>query len=524
MLNVVKKYLNLNNYHDQKELFEEAFLSHPNYPSLFAITDSLIHLSIDNLAVKIPKEQFIELPNSFMAIFKGDLVLVKKDASSIFVENEQGKKWSLSFEEFLKDWNQVIVVIEPNSKLNNTQLNNTYSKWLLYLLPAILLILLSIFFNNFSFLSLILFGTTILGLVLSVFVLQEKFGVKTELGSKLCNITNNVSCDSVIKSESSVIFKRLTFHDLPILFFGINFFAILLNHNASSFIISILSIISIPFLLYSIWLQKIKIKKWCFLCLAVSSVILIQGLLFLIVSKNQFEINLSSIISYSLSSVLMITAWYILKPLIESNEKLKIDLISHKRFKRNFNIFRSLLKEIEVKEGLEVLNGVKLGSPNAILKITLFLSPSCGHCHKAYSDAKKIYDKHPDKISLEILFNVNAENSDNIYLPVVETLLVLNSTDTEIAIEALNDWHIKRMSLKTWKEKWPLLENNMLINNEIQMQYEWCSVNNFNYTPVKIINNKLFPNEYDLSDLNYFINEFSELKEETDNKINLKIV
>jgi uncharacterized membrane protein len=524
MLNLVKKYLEVNNYIDQKELFEEAFLSHPNYPSLFAITDSLSYLLIENLAVKIPKEQFVELPNSFMAIFKGDLVLVKKGASSILVENEQGKKLSLPFEEFLKDWNQVIVVIEPNSKSNNNQLNNTYSKWLLYLLPAILLILLSVFFNNFSFISLILFGTTILGLVLSVLILQEKFGIKTELGSKLCNIGNNVSCDSVIKSNTGIIFKGVTFHDLPILFFGVNFLAILLNHDSSSYIISTLSIVSIPFLFYSIWLQRMKIKKWCFLCLSVSFVIVIQGSVFFLVKKPFSEIELSSIISYSLASTLIITSWYFLKPLLENNEKIKVELNSHKRFKRNFKVFASFLKEIESNEVFESLSGIKLGASDANVKITLFLSPSCGHCHQAFSDAKKIYEKHSDKISLEIFFNVNPENLENEYLPVVETLLVLNSTDEEIALEALNDWHIKKMSLKNWKEKWPLLANNMLVNNQIKKQYEWCIANNFNYTPVKIVNNKLFPNEYELSDLNYFINEFSELKKDTEEDVNLKIV
>src|SRR5690242_2939997 len=112
MLNVVKKYLNSNKYYDQKELFEEAFLSHPNHPSLFAITDSLNHLAIENLAIKIPKEQFVELPASFLTIYKSEFVLLKKHESFISIENDKGRKQKLSSDEFLKDWNQIIVVIE----------------------------------------------------------------------------------------------------------------------------------------------------------------------------------------------------------------------------------------------------------------------------------------------------------------------------------------------------------------------------------------------------------------------------
>ena len=50
----------------------------------------------------------------------------------------------------------------------------------------------------------------------------------------------------------------------------------------------------------------------------------------------------------------------------------------------------------------------------------------------------------------------------------------------------------------------------MMITQEIQKQYEWCSKNNFNYTPVKTVNERVFPNEYELSELKYFLNDFVE--------------
>ena len=53
MINIVKKYLSKNNYSHLKNDFEGYFLSHPNYPSLFAITDSLEMLAIENVALKI---------------------------------------------------------------------------------------------------------------------------------------------------------------------------------------------------------------------------------------------------------------------------------------------------------------------------------------------------------------------------------------------------------------------------------------------------------------------------------------
>ena len=172
MLNILKKYLVLNNYSSQKDLFEDAFLSHPNYPSLYAVTDSLDSLSIENLAVKIPKDQFNELPEFFLSLFKEELVLVNKGKTALLIENEKGIKINLSVEEFLNDWSQIILVVESNLE-KNTLLNSSYSTRLKYLTPIVLLILFSVFINNFTIISFFLFGSTVLGLLVCVLMILQ---------------------------------------------------------------------------------------------------------------------------------------------------------------------------------------------------------------------------------------------------------------------------------------------------------------------------------------------------------------
>ena len=524
MLNIVKKYLNLNKYYNQEGLFEEAFLSHPNYPSLFAITDSLNYLSIQNLAIKIPKEQFVELPEYFLAIYNTELVLTKKENSVVITETEKGKKSQISSDEFLKGWNQIILAIEPNSDVNNSQIKNSYSKWLLYSLPVTLLVLLSAFLFNFSVFNFFILGLTLIGLILSVLILQERFGIKSELGSKLCNVSAKASCDSVIKSDKSKIFEGLSFYDLPILFFGINFLSLLADPINSSLLIVTLSLVSIPFLIYSIWIQKVSLKKWCFLCLAVSSIILIQGIIGFLhpVSFSNFTFNNS--FAYLQSSILFISIWFFIRPIIERSIQLKDELNVYKRLKRNFKVFKSFGKKVEVQEGFEKLKGIQYGDVNAPISLTLFLSPSCGHCHKAFKDAKDLFEKNKSNVYLNILFNVNPENKSNEYLSVVETLLALNASNEEMVKEALEDWHVKNMSLEEWKEKWSISSYDMIVNNQLVRQYEWCLANKYNFTPVKIINGELFPNDYEISDLNYFLNDYIEENDVLHNKENLQII
>ena len=518
MINIVKKYLDKNHYTNQKESFEELFLSHPNYPSVFAITDSLEMLSIENVAVKVPKEQFVELPDSFLAIFNQEMCLVNKNETSVSVETEDGKKKNVSFNEFLTGWDEIVIVVEPNEKMVSKNIS-TNTKWLPYVLPVIALIGFSIVYNSYTLSAALLLLTSVIGLLISVFIIQEKLGIKNEMVSKLCNINSNTSCDSVIKSDKGNNNKWVNFSDLPLLFFGISVMSIVMQPIHSSLIVGFLSLFSIPVIVYSIWLQKFQLKKWCVLCLAISGVILIQSFVFGFsndFSSVIFQINFFGL---AFSTVLVISIWMFLKPVLENQIKSDKEIMAAKKFKRNFKLFQFLSKKIPSMIGFKQLEGLQFGNKNADVQLTIIISPSCGHCHKAFEEGFELLSKFPERVFLHVLFNINPENEQNPYKKVVESLLAINNAAPENRDEAISDWHIKKMTLEEWKEKWTLNVIDMKVNQQIHEQYNWCLKNEFNYTPVKIINDALFPNEYEISDLKYFLHDFSEEKRVEENAL-----
>ena len=171
-------------------------------------------------------------------------------------------------------------------------------------------------------------------------------------------------------------------------------------------------------------------------------------------------------------------------------------------------IFDFLLQDIPSIKGFEDLKGLTFGNKEASLKLTLILSPSCGHCHTAFKNGFELVSKYPEKILLNILFNINPQNKDNPYTTVVESLLAINDINPSNMEEAITDWHLKQIGLKVWEQKWKVKSISNEVKVEIQKQYDWCLVNKFNYTPVKIVNNKLFPSEYEINELKYFFNDF----------------
>ncbi len=509
MVNLLNIYLNHNGYGNQKESFEDLFLSHPNFPSLFAITDSLNALSIENIALKVPKEQFQDLPDNFLAIYKNDIVLVNKTTSSITVQSEELKSKKLSFTEFLADWNEVIIAIEPNI-IPTLKKEKSNKKWLVTILAFTGIVGLSAAFNTFSLNSILLLTTSTIGLLLSVFIVQEKFGVKNEIASKFCSINPNTSCNSVIKSKKSEINKWIDFSDLTLLFFGISTLSILTQPEFSIKIVGLLSLVAIPAIIYSVWLQKFEIKKWCVLCLAVSFVIILQSVFFTLGNTTWFSFTLTDFYSFVFAAILLSTIWFLVKPILGNKIKFEKEANELMRFKRNFNLFQFLSNNIEEYDDFEKLNGITFGSSEAATQITLILSPSCGHCHTAFEEAYELYQNYSEKTHLNILFNINPSNEANMYRVVVENLLALKEQDPQKAKEALVDWHINRLNLDNWKRKWSVESPHLLINKELQNQYYWCLKNEFNYTPVKIINGNLFPDGYEIKELKYFLNNFSE--------------
>lgn len=507
MINLVQKFLEITNYSNQKEAFEDLFQSHPNFPSLFAITDSLDLLSIENMAVNIPKEHFIELPDSFLAIFNKSLVLVSKTLTIVSTINEKGEKRNFSYTEFIKDWSGVVVVIEPNEIILNKK-SSINLKLVQYVLPALVIIGSSFFYNNYTFYDYFLLLTTIVGLFFSILIIQEKLGYSNDMVSKFCNASSNTSCESIIKSSNGRINKWLSFSDLPVLFFSISLLSLVFEPKNSSVIIGFISVFSLPLIGYTLWIQKIQLKKWCVLCLIISSIILMQSLAwFFVIEPNTIE-TLSFPFIYFISSILVSSFWFTIKPFLEDKIKIGKSIKELTKFKRNYMIFDFLLQDIPSLKGFEDLKGLTFGNKEASLKLTLILSPSCGHCHIAFKNGFELVSKYPEKILLNILFNINPQNKDNPYTTVVESLLAINDINPNNMEEAITDWHLKQIGLKVWEQKWKVKSISNEVKEEIQKQYDWCLVNKFNYTPVKIVNNKLFPSEYEINELKYFFNDF----------------
>lgn len=513
MISILKKYLEENQHTNLIEDFKENYFSHPNFPSLYSITDTLDLLGIENMAANIPKNQLENLPDQFVAFIKNKdfegFVLVKKHSDKIIYEAEDEKTHTISIDEFRDLWSGLILAIGKNEAVADSKKSNFKS--FAFLTSLILISLISIFAYGFEIYSFVFRILSLAGLLVSIFILQEKNEEGNEFVSKICSFGPKTSCNSVIKSKNSQITKSLSFTDLPILFFSINFIAVSLV-STSFGIIGLLSLLSVPICLYSIYLQKVKLEKWCVLCLIISSLIILQSFVY-VFNTTALEINLIALIHYFIIALICATIWFYAKEIIEDRKNLASKNKDLFRFKRNFSVFEFLSSEVKEQHQLTNLKPVSYGNTKAPLTLRLFLSPSCGHCHTAYRKAKELIATYPEKVKLAIYFNLNIDNPDNPYLEIAKNLLQINLSGNNIA-QAMDDWHLHNLKIEDWLKKWkqPIITNKTEI--ELNEQYQWCIKNDFNYTPVKIVDYKLLPREYEIEEIKYFISELEDQKVE----------
>ncbi|WP_299271751.1 vitamin K epoxide reductase family protein [uncultured Psychroserpens sp.] len=516
---ILKKLLVNNNIKINNEELKLQLSSHPSYPSLHALTGVLDHFNIPNLALQLAvnNDIFEQLPISFIAnvsIDKGDhLALIEKKKNRIKILTDTNKNRFVTKEEFLEQWNGIIVAIEKDETVKEA-INNPITK-----VTKQILIVLGILFTGYLMYSYnILFAQVHfllsgLGLMVSVFVLRHELGTQSSTANSFCNLSQKTSCDAVLNSKGATILGAIKLNDISIVVFScysLCWFLLFVSKNPNFSIMSIVTLLAFPFVLYSIYYQYNVVKKWCPLCLVIASVFMFQiGALFF--TKAYVELiafDVQSTVLFFIALITVIGFWSFFKPLLKKKTSLEKTEIEHHKFKRNFSLFNVLLNEGDTLGNFTPIEGeLSFGNPKASIHLVLVTSPLCYYCKKAHNDIEQLIHKVGNKINLTIRFNSDVTNQNSQLYKIASRLLeVYNSKGETETLKVLADVYSDDVNLENWL--WNQPQNvSTGYDSILEKQSNWCEANAVNFTPALYINNKLFPYEYDRLDLVYFIDD-----------------
>ncbi len=502
---------------DQEE-FSFQFKSHPDYPSLLAISDTLHFFNVASLAVKVASSDLELLPDAFVAHLKRDnksflSFLKRKGDSYRFLDEATQKVVSVSKEKITPIWGEVVLLLENEGDVITDKTKKGPNFFLTALFISLLAMLLYGTFSNFWILSFYVFP--IIGFLLSIAALKDLFNTKNELLKKLCHATLSSGCETLAHSSKWKILEKVSFSDLSITFFATQIVSLVLMGLTRSYseyftVQAVLLLLSVPVIALSLYYQKFVEKKWCPICLSIIAVVLLELLYVFAFSTFLIaEIRGFPILLYLFVYVAILMFWYPLRTLFERINHLKKEQLKANRFKRNYALFKNTL--ISKQKYSIPQNPIVLGNKSAPIRIDIITSPYCSHCTEPYYLLKRLLKKYEEHLAVAVMYNVNmrqgkGENLKSLLRNLLHTKLKKGDDAFNTAME---DWLQHKNH-----EKWLAKHNGVTHSGEIDLildtQYKWCNDNSFHFTPCVFINGFQYPDTYEISDLPFFIDELIE--------------
>ncbi|MFV7235503.1 thioredoxin domain-containing protein [Flavobacterium sp. ZB4R12] len=517
--NFIFQYLGKKKIIIDKSEFEFQMHSHPDYPSILAISDTLSFYNIENGVIQVETSEIDLLPDCFVALLDNEksnqefCFIEKKDNAYFYTIDK--KAIEISKSELESRWGNVVLLVEKPEIENVIHTNKDKFYWVLPLLClGLFLLTLLQFQENTQTKFFFVFPT--IGLLFSVTALKDLFGTKSELLNNFCKISVSTNCNTVVGSNKWKVFEFINFSDLSIVFFSSQFLGLLIflfagGANTYFSIQKILLCGAIPVLLLSLYYQNFVEKKWCPICLVIIVIIMIELGYGVVFQNYIFTISNKSLIIYGFIFLLVTVIWSSLKNLLRQQKDLKEFQIKGIRFMRNYEIFKNtLLTSTKTDYKVIYFGNIILGNVDASLKIIIVSSPFCRHCVDVHAIIEEILEKYQNKVCFDIRFNFNSEQNDDKSKRVHQELVRIYYDKGQYAfIKALHDWFKNKDEDKLNSTGTSQL-NELKINEILDEQYNWNQENNILFTPEIIINQYVFPKQYDRKELIYFINDLLE--------------
>lgn len=519
------KWLKDLNIKFSKLYLREKLLTHPEFPSALSITDTLDSLGVENAVIVIDKDKLMEIPVPFLAystVKGGTFTLVKN------IE-EFANPGSI----FFRSWDGVIILAEGSQRNGNdiheiwikNDNNRRVMKMSVFLAFSIFMFIGIA--QDFSGVSLGMVITTLAGLFIAGLIVQHELGYKNEFAKQLCEINKTADCDEVLNSRSSFIFKELKWADAGLIYFSSLALLLIGSFFTSKFdvfndIFAVVSFGSLPFLIYSLYFQKVVIKKWCVLCLITVAIL---GAQFLILIPVMGQLSIENLnwkaLAYSVFVYFLIsTTWlYLIKPLLKKEKELTNERYPLLRIKNNSEIFDIILKKQRIADVSQFKYDLQIGNSESPVQVMVACGLYCGPCAKTHLLLEEAVAKHD--IGCTIRLSVNTDDMESYTVrSAIYLLQLLKDKSTLDKRKVLHSWYTN-MNLEKFSEAHPLIEKVDVLD-QLHIHSSWFKQCDIKATPTLFINGYEWPRQYSRDNLVEIVGEYLELVKKNDTEFDGK--
>lgn len=496
----------------------EYFQSHPSYFSIKGICNLFDFLNIPNQAIKINESDLFNLEVPFITFSnenRGSLLMVNSINNNhvIYIDSIRGVK-TISIQGFLKQWKGIVILVEPNETSGESDYDEKMKCELIKssLLPFSVLLFFVIgiygFLNSNAFQNnepklpfLLLYLTHIIGLIISIYLLRLEFDISSKFINKFCHLSVMTDCNALTKSNASKIFGFITWADIGIIYFLAGLVVLNLFPCTSSLnILSLVSIITLLFLVFSISYQGFIIRKWCPLCLSIQFILIIE---FIILAKyrNFNELRITDLLGHSLVFSIIFMIILIMKFLFISDRDNKDNRIQLLKLKQDPELFiYKLMKGRRIDIPFDN-SGIIWGTGQSKVTITAFLSLNCSSCSKCISSIINLINRNIN-VRIQLIFSSSRNEMSSELLKILYNLTISNQGIA--AFNLLNKWYKKDIKVK--KEIRDVIIVQSKSFNDLRSTHAmFFQTGKVRKVPSIYINGFIMPADYSLDDLPIFL-------------------
>ncbi|TVR35726.1 MAG: hypothetical protein EA390_01275 [Balneolaceae bacterium] len=410
MEQAVAAYLKYLNIPVSERYCKKRIASHPDYPSILAVADTLQQFGIPHTAVRANKENLSDLPFPSLLHLEtaGGSLLPVFDAKDL---EDSGEK--------LNHWSGVLIKAEPTTEIADKENKKALdeekrfkilSSSFIFTVAGLVAIPLLL---SFSWVQLLIIVTALAGVVTGYVLFAKDLGITYQAVESFCNAGTGSGCGKVLRSEEGKLFGFITFSDLTLGYFVAQLAAVglvvpLWSGGGLLSVLGWMSILAVPIIGYSLWLQAFKIKEWCRLCLVVSGILAVQafifGYLFYSGLMNPMAFALPEAVITLLLFGLAGSSLLLLKQAIQEKNRAVQNEIAAARIKNSPEVFTSLLFRQRQVDITPFEHDFLIGSPDAQVKLTMAVNLYCGPCKNELEPAKELMSIYPGQISLSLRF------------------------------------------------------------------------------------------------------------------------
>ncbi|MDO7851833.1 vitamin K epoxide reductase family protein [Hymenobacter convexus] len=493
---------------------------HPDYPSLFAVTDSLSHWKIENSPVRLTSAELSQARPPFIAHLKDNQLVVVTKIEPHQVSYFHTRPARDTTEAFVSRWSGISVLVSAAGRVREPDfLARRRAEHLRRLrLPALGLVVASALVvagaGLGSALLASLLVTKLLGMVLCGLLVKSLAHDSTTLNS-LCEASAKTSCKEVLHSSAAQLFGFIGLSDIGMVYFSGAGLALLAGLGLGratevATVLKGLSLASVVVVFFSVYYQAAVVRKWCVLCLGVMAVLLLDVVIFLLAGQSLAlgEIQVLPVVVVVGALIGAASIWSYLQEFQETRVAGRTYRARYARLKNNPTVFQALLAAspsmLPTPAGAPE---VVLGTPEAALHLVLVLSPYCAPCAAMVTELVQLLDDAGSKIRVSLRFSTfsvyEGEAKNQAILCFMELYRRLSKQDFT---DALAFWY-ETMDMEAFLVRYPgLAEHRPHLPQLLENAVAWSIAANITHTPMAFVNNRKLPQNYALKDLRYFVN------------------